>query len=65
LYRDIPEEPPAGETERMPIRLFYVRDPIAEDTPLTFSDNSLVREFSRKVRTYSRKTENDANHEVS
>ncbi|TVU43733.1 hypothetical protein EJB05_10223, partial [Eragrostis curvula] len=55
LYRDIPEEPPADETERMPIRLFYVRDPIAEDTPLTFSDNSLVREFSRKVRTYSRK----------
>jgi hypothetical protein len=65
LYRDIPEEQPADEAERMPIRLFYVRDPIAEDTPLTFSDNSLVREFSRKVRTYSRKTENDANCEAS
>ena len=38
----------------MPIRLFYVRDPIAEETPLTFSDNSLVKEFSRKVMTYSR-----------
>ncbi|KAG8046318.1 hypothetical protein GUJ93_ZPchr0008g12586 [Zizania palustris] len=34
LYRDIPEEPPANETGR-PIRLFYVRDPIAEETPLT------------------------------
>ena len=62
LYRDIPEEPPA---ERMPVRLFYVRDPIAEDTPLTFSDNSSVKEFSRKVKTYSRKMENDANCETS
>lgn len=65
MYRDIPEEPPAGETERMPIRLFYVRDPIAEDTPLTFSDNSSVREFSRKVRTNLRKKENDENYEAS
>uniref|UniRef100_A0A0E0LQI7 DDHD domain-containing protein n=1 Tax=Oryza punctata TaxID=4537 RepID=A0A0E0LQI7_ORYPU len=48
LYRDIPEEPPTDDPERMPIRLFYVRDPIAEETPLTFSDNSLVKEFSRK-----------------
>ncbi|KAK3120841.1 hypothetical protein QOZ80_8BG0642460 [Eleusine coracana subsp. coracana] len=65
LYRDIPEEPPADETERVHIRPFFVRDPIAEDTPLTFSDNSLVREFSRKVRTYSRKVENNANCEAS
>ncbi|XP_062192123.1 phospholipase SGR2-like [Phragmites australis] len=65
LYRDIPEEPPADETERRPIRLFYVRDPIAEDTPLTFSNNSLVKEFSRKVRIYSRTKENDANREAS
>ncbi|KAL6856925.1 hypothetical protein ACP4OV_018307 [Aristida adscensionis] len=65
LYRDIPEEPPTDETDRMPIRLFYVRDPIAEDTPLTFSDNSLVREFSRKVRTCARKKENDVNGQAS
>ncbi|XP_062196295.1 phospholipase SGR2-like [Phragmites australis] len=65
LYRDIPEEAPADETERRPISLFYVRDPIAEDTPLTFSDSSLVKEFSRKVRTYSRKMESDANCEAS
>jgi hypothetical protein len=65
LYRDVPEEPPADETERMPTRLFYVRDPIAEDTPWTFSDISLVREFSIKVRTNSRKTEKDANFEAS
>ncbi|CAM0910742.1 unnamed protein product [Alopecurus aequalis] len=61
LYRDIPEEPPTDVTGRAPIRLFYVRDPIAEDTPLTFSDNSSVKEFSRKVKTYSRKAEEDAN----
>lgn len=65
LYRDIPEEPPTDDPERMPIRLFYVRDPIAEETPLTFSDNSLVKEFSRKVRTYSRKSENDSSCESS
>jgi hypothetical protein len=65
LYRDIPEEPPTGETERIAIRLFYVRDPIAEDTPLTFLDSSLVREFSKKVKTNLRKTENDANFEAS
>jgi hypothetical protein len=65
LYRDIPEEPPTDATGRPPIRLFYVRDPIAEDTPLTFSDNSSVKEFSRKVKSYSRKTEDDANCEAS
>ncbi|KAM0881939.1 hypothetical protein ACQ4PT_032581 [Festuca glaucescens] len=65
LYRDIPEEPPTDATGRPPIRLFYVRDPIAEDTPLTFSDNSSVKEFSRKVKTYSRKMEDDANCEAS
>uniref|UniRef100_A0A0D9X3Q3 DDHD domain-containing protein n=1 Tax=Leersia perrieri TaxID=77586 RepID=A0A0D9X3Q3_9ORYZ len=65
LYRDIPEEPPTDDPERIPIRLFYVRDPIAEETPLTFSDNSLVKEFSRKVRTYSRKPDNDSSCESS
>uniref|UniRef100_A0A0D9WAQ1 DDHD domain-containing protein n=1 Tax=Leersia perrieri TaxID=77586 RepID=A0A0D9WAQ1_9ORYZ len=65
LYRDIPEEPPTDDPERVPIRLFYVRDPIAEETPLTFSDNSLVKEFSRKVRSYSRKPESDASCESS
>ncbi|EEE69778.1 hypothetical protein OsJ_29494 [Oryza sativa Japonica Group] len=33
LYRDIPKEPPTDDPERMPIRLFYVRDPIAERLP--------------------------------
>lgn len=61
LYRDIPEEPPTDAAGGTPIRLFYVRDPIAEDTPLTFSDNSSVKEFSRKMKTYSRETLNDAN----
>ncbi|KAM3211533.1 hypothetical protein ACQJBY_064975 [Aegilops geniculata] len=65
LYRDIPEEPPTDGTGSAPIRLFYVRDPIAEDTPLTFSDHSSVKEFSRKVKTYSRKGEDDANCEAS
>jgi hypothetical protein len=65
LYRDIPEEPPTDVTGRVPVRLFYVRDPIAEDTPLTFSDNSSVKEFSRKVKTYSMKAEDDANCEAS
>ncbi|KAG8086633.1 hypothetical protein GUJ93_ZPchr0010g8921 [Zizania palustris] len=60
LYRDIPEEPPADETERRPIRLFYVRDPIAEETPLTtiqavnlldgyFHGAGHARTFSMKV----------------
>jgi hypothetical protein len=33
LYHDIPEETPTDDPERMPIRLFYVRDPIAERFP--------------------------------
>lgn len=59
LYRDIPEEPPATEqsssgwgsrTQRRAIKLFYDREAIDEDTPLTFSDNLLIREFSRKAK---------------
>jgi hypothetical protein len=48
LYRDIPEEPPSDDGK--PIKLFYERDPIEEETPLTFSDRVSVREFSRKTR---------------
>jgi hypothetical protein len=65
LYRDIPEEPPTDVIGRMPIKLFYERDPFVEETPLTFADEALVKEFSRKVRTYTRKKENDANCEAS
>ncbi|CAO2190103.1 unnamed protein product, partial [Urochloa humidicola] len=65
LYRDIPEEPPANDLGRMPVKLFYERDPFIEETPLTFADQALVKEFSRKVRTYSNKKENDGNHEAS
>ncbi|KAF8712652.1 hypothetical protein HU200_028409 [Digitaria exilis] len=65
LYRDIPEEPPADAIERMPIKLFYERDLFVEETPLTFADEASVKEFSRKMRTYSRKEENDANCEAS
>ncbi|XP_020088606.1 phospholipase SGR2 isoform X1 [Ananas comosus] len=58
LYRDIPEEPPTDEesdhcgsgTQRKPVKLFYVRDVMDEDIPLTFSDSLLVREFSRKAK---------------
>jgi hypothetical protein len=49
----------------VPIKLFYERDPFVEETPLTFADEALVKEFSRKVRTCSRKKENDANCETS
>ncbi|KAJ1266880.1 hypothetical protein BS78_07G013700 [Paspalum vaginatum] len=65
LYRDIPEEPPSDAIEGMPIKLFYERDPIEEETPLTFSDRPLVKEFSRRVRAYSRKLENEARYESS
>ncbi|CAL5009042.1 unnamed protein product [Urochloa decumbens] len=65
LYRDIPEEPPVNDLGKMPIKLFYERDPFIEETPLTFADQALVKEFSRKVRTYSKKKENDANREAS
>ncbi|WVZ95480.1 hypothetical protein U9M48_041240 [Paspalum notatum var. saurae] len=65
LYRDIPEEPPSNDIGRMPIKLFYERDPVEEETPLTFSDRPLVKEFSRRVRAYSRKLENEASYESS
>ncbi|ONK73154.1 uncharacterized protein A4U43_C04F27830 [Asparagus officinalis] len=57
LYRDIPEEPPelpSGEgssrSQRRAITLFYEKDALDEDFPLTFSDSSAVKEFSRKAR---------------
>nr|XP_029118235.1 phospholipase SGR2 isoform X2 [Elaeis guineensis] len=59
LYRDIPEEPPTTEqsssgsgsrTQRRAIKLFYDREAIDEDTPLTFSDDLRIREFSRKAK---------------
>ncbi|XP_074570030.1 phospholipase SGR2-like isoform X2 [Curcuma longa] len=64
LYRDIPEEPytSSGEatnlsgpgSQRAPTKLFYERDIIAEETPLTFSDRYSIREFSREVKNVSR-----------
>jgi len=65
LYRDIPEEPPTDGIGRRPIKLFYERDPFVEETPLTFADEASVKEFSRKVRTHTRKQDNDANCEAS
>ncbi|KAG6526087.1 hypothetical protein ZIOFF_016064 [Zingiber officinale] len=60
LYRDILEEPPLSGDEttnpsapgslREPITLFYERDIIAEETPLTFSDSYSIKEFSRKAK---------------
>ncbi|KAG6529904.1 hypothetical protein ZIOFF_012121 [Zingiber officinale] len=60
LYRDILEEPPLSGEEttnpsvpgslREPITLFYERDIIAEETPLTFSDSYSIKEFSRKAK---------------
>lgn len=55
LYRDIPEELPTTEqsstrTQRRTMKPFYDRDSMDEDTPLTFSDNILIREFSRKAK---------------
>ena len=65
LYRDIPEESPTDDMGRRPIKLFYERDPFVEETPLTFADEASVKEFSRKVRTHTRKQDNDANCEAS
>ncbi|CAL9136027.1 unnamed protein product [Musa acuminata var. zebrina] len=58
LYRDIPEEAPTteqtntrhGPESRRPTRLFYEKDIMDEDTPLTFSDSYSIREFSRKAK---------------
>lgn len=57
LYRDIPEEPHDGmsaacssNTEKPPVTLFYEKDFLDEDLPLTFSDYSLIRDFSRKAK---------------
>ncbi|XP_020394631.1 phospholipase SGR2 isoform X1 [Zea mays] len=61
LYRDIPEDPPSDVVERMHIKLFYERDPVEEETPVTFSDHAAIKEFCRKVRAYSTKMEDDAN----
>lgn len=50
LYRDIPEEPPESQSHGRPVSLFYDMDSLDEDLPLTFSDSSLIREFTRKAR---------------
>ncbi|WOL03623.1 phospholipase SGR2 [Canna indica] len=58
LYRDIPEESPITEPatnghgvgQRTPTKLFYERDIMEEETPLTFCDSYSIREFSRKAK---------------
>ncbi|XP_072971763.1 phospholipase SGR2-like [Typha angustifolia] len=56
LYCNVPEDPPAEEatdlsgTPQRPIKLFYDRDPMDEDTPLTFSDNLVIKAFSREAK---------------
>ncbi|KAL5993274.1 hypothetical protein ACLOJK_014198 [Asimina triloba] len=63
LYRDIPEEadipdrhssPGSSSNRKGPTGPSYQSDDIDEDLPLTFSDKSLIREFSRKVRKVTR-----------
>ncbi|KAK8950884.1 hypothetical protein KSP39_PZI004348 [Platanthera zijinensis] len=56
LYRDIPEEPHEGtgvagssRVDKAPASIFY-EDFLDEDFPLTFSDHSFIREFSRKAK---------------
>ncbi|KAJ3681428.1 hypothetical protein LUZ60_015917 [Juncus effusus] len=57
LYKDIPEEPPSDDSSNgsegsktRPVKLFYERDPLSEETPLTFSDSVMIREFRRKAK---------------
>lgn len=60
LYRDIPEDPDeirqpnsvgGSVNQREPAAVTYQTEPVMdEDLPLTFSDRTLIREFSRKVR---------------
>lgn len=55
LYRDIPEDPPGESSDEessktKPIHAFYEKNSLDEDIPLTFSDRTIVREFSRKAR---------------
>lgn len=53
LYRDIPEEPQTAEQDgraQKPVKLFYERDVMDEETPLTFSDHVLKKEFSREAK---------------
>lgn len=60
LYHDIPEDPDeirqpnkagSSENQRKPAGLICQTEAVIdEDLPLTFSDRTLIREFSRKVR---------------
>lgn len=60
LYRDIPEVPHEGtgvdnssRVDKAPATNFY-EDFLDEDFPLTFSDHSFIREFSRKAKKATR-----------
>ncbi|KAH7663805.1 alpha/beta-Hydrolases protein [Dioscorea alata] len=59
LYRDIPEEPDSpgqsdagcgSRKQNRPAGLYFDRDDVDEDLPLTFSDHLMIREFSRKAK---------------
>ncbi|PKA55077.1 hypothetical protein AXF42_Ash003714 [Apostasia shenzhenica] len=55
LYCDIPEEPheepcDGGSHIKARVALFYEKDSMDEDLPLTFSDHSSIRNFSRKAK---------------
>lgn len=58
LYRDIPEEPPSSEipdtggpgTQNKPVSLFFERDILKEEIPITFADDVAIREFSRTAK---------------
>ncbi|KAG0484473.1 hypothetical protein HPP92_008552 [Vanilla planifolia] len=50
LYRDIPEDTLERSSDSAPLALFYNKDFLDEDLPLTFWDHSLIREFSREAK---------------
>ncbi|XP_068647441.1 phospholipase SGR2 [Aristolochia californica] len=61
LYGDIDEEPDTLDAFGLndadkPLGLVYERDAMDEELPLTFSDNTSRRSFSRKVRWFMKRT---------
>ncbi|KAJ4964881.1 hypothetical protein NE237_016730 [Protea cynaroides] len=63
LYRDVPEEPCSPEqlsegsskNQGGSSARFYQREVMEEDLPLTFSDRSVVREFTKKAKKLTKK----------
>ncbi|CAA7407520.1 unnamed protein product [Spirodela intermedia] len=62
LYRDIPEDPEATDRReesskqgRQAVATFFKNEVMDEDIPLTFSNEAMVKEFSRKARKSAQK----------